>query len=302
MEDRENNNIINNRNNSQERKLVYRDLLNQIEDIQKSNDVSLQSVRQIKSILHEANLLNDQCDIHERVTCPEEILLDSLVLSQVSDLLVKCTRAVDILHADYEPLDFAAKIADSIRTDETVEQLDFIKLLDDARQIIPNVIEGTFLYGTFDFSKVPEPKVKKEKIRHAELQANKKELIEVRNTTDDHEDTDDSVIFLHKVLQHEYTKNSNNPLKYYEFVIDTNSYSVTVENMFYCSFLIRDGKAKLEIDDSGTPIIKPTSRKELKSFRHHDGVNTQMVVSIDMDEWNRLKSREGHIQRHKRSL
>ncbi|KRT80220.1 hypothetical protein AMK59_8065, partial [Oryctes borbonicus] len=295
MEDQENNNVIN-RNNPHERKLIYRDLLNQIEDIQESNDVSIHAIKKIKAVVSEANLLNDQCDIRERLIFPEEILLDSLVLSEASDLLVKCTKAVDAL-VSYEPLDFAAKIADSIKTGETIEQLDFVKLLDDAREIIPNVIECSFLYGTYDFTKLREPKEKKEKVKQTQVQANKKELIAVRNIAKDGEN-DDSVVFLHKILQTEYTKNNNNPLKYYDFVIDTNSYPATIENMFHLSFLIRDGKAKLEIDENNIPIIRPTPRKELKSFRKDDGTNTQMITSIDMDEWNRLKSREGYVQKH----
>ncbi|KAI4458779.1 hypothetical protein MML48_7g00006978 [Holotrichia oblita] len=288
MEDQENNNSLNDTNNSHERKQIYRNLLNEIEDIQDSNDVGLQTIKKVKNILSEANLLNDQCDIHERVTCPEEILLDSFLISQASDVLVKCTKAVNIFAANYEPLNFAEKIIDTIKTDETIEQMDFIKLLNDARCVIPNVIEYNFLYGTYDFTTVPQPKQKKEPV--------------AANAKNDDENND-SVVFLNKVLQNEYVKNNNNPLKYYDFVIDSKSYSATVENMFYCSFLIRDGKAELQINSEGIPVIKPTPKKALKSFRLQEGSNTQMIMMIDMNEWNRLKSKQaGFIQRHKRSV
>lgn len=127
--------------------------------------------------------------------------------------------------------------------------MDFIKLLNDARQIIPNVIEYNFLYGTYDFNKVPEPKQRKERIKASQQGAvQKKELIAVAASAGNgDEENNDSVMFLYKVLQNEYQKNNNNPLKYYEFVIDSESYTATVENIFYCSFLVRDGKADLQL-------------------------------------------------------
>lgn len=73
----------------------------------------MQTIRKIQSILTEINLLNDQCDLRERVSYPEEILLDSVVLSSTSNALLKCTRAVEVFNATYEPLEFANKIVRS---------------------------------------------------------------------------------------------------------------------------------------------------------------------------------------------
>src|SRR5436190_12057148 len=44
------------------------------------------------------------------------------------------------------------------------------------------------------------------------------------------------------------------PINLFEFIVNPESFGQTVENMFYLSFLIRDGKASID-DESGQPIL-----------------------------------------------
>jgi hypothetical protein len=42
----------------------------------------------------------------------------------------------------------------------------------------------------------------------------------------------------------------------FEFAINPESFSNTVENLFYISFLVRDGKVSIDYEDDGEPIIR----------------------------------------------
>jgi non-structural maintenance of chromosomes element 4 len=47
----------------------------------------------------------------------------------------------------------------------------------------------------------------------------------------------------------------NGPVNLFRFVINPNDFAQSVENLFYLSFLIRDGECALEIEDDGEPVI-----------------------------------------------
>jgi hypothetical protein len=58
----------------------------------------------------------------------------------------------------------------------------------------------------------------------------------------------------------------NSGLAYFKFVVNPWSFGQTVENMFYVSFLIRDGAAGISLDDRGLPYLGklPTLFKKSK--------------------------------------
>lgn len=121
-------------------------------------------------------------------------------------------------------------------------------MLQNAREVVPELPTYTLLYGSYDPTKIPEVKERKERAkREAPEKVEKKQLERVENLQKDEENIEDTVNFLVKVLLEEYEKNNNQPVSYFGFVVDSESFPSTIENMFYTSFLIRDGKAQLDI-------------------------------------------------------
>ncbi|KAK3991184.1 Non-structural maintenance of chromosomes element 4 A [Cladorrhinum sp. PSN332] len=70
------------------------------------------------------------------------------------------------------------------------------------------------------------------------------------------------------------------------FVVNPHSFGQTIENMFYVSFLIRDGLITLEFDSDGLPSVAPTLNDEIppgtqvKVKPRH-----QAIMSMDMSTW-----------------
>jgi hypothetical protein len=56
-------------------------------------------------------------------------------------------------------------------------------------------------------------------------------------------------------LMDKYGVNEGGGVDYFRFVVNPYSFGQTVENMFYVSFLIRDGKAGITIVDNGLPVL-----------------------------------------------
>uniref|UniRef100_A0A1Y1N8M7 Non-structural maintenance of chromosomes element 4 n=1 Tax=Photinus pyralis TaxID=7054 RepID=A0A1Y1N8M7_PHOPY len=267
------------------RKQGYRELLHRIESIEENEGTGLNTIKDLGEVLHEVKQIDDQCPFVNRVEFLDETLLQHVVLSTAGGLLVKCIENVDIFTSTYEPTEFASKIIDEIKETENFKPSDLLNLLDDARKTIPSVSDYSFLYGTFDPTKLPEPKQKKERSkREAQESVQKTQLERVHNLQKDEEGVDDTVNFIANVLSLKYKENNNNPIAYFDFVIDSEDFGATIENIFYTSFLVRDGKAKLN-SEGNIPFIEPVRKSNLKAFRGSGGKNSQMIPSITMDDW-----------------
>ncbi|KAI0906347.1 Nse4 C-terminal-domain-containing protein [Ustulina deusta] len=85
-------------------------------------------------------------------------------------------------------------------------------------------------------------------------------------------------------LMNKYGLRDTGGIDLLKFVINPKSFGQTVENMFYISFLIRDGAVQIEFDDSGLPSLQPTAGQD-PSAPKRDAKRHQAVLSIDMHMW-----------------
>ncbi|KAK3395522.1 Nse4 C-terminal-domain-containing protein, partial [Sordaria brevicollis] len=77
------------------------------------------------------------------------------------------------------------------------------------------------------------------------------------------------------------------------FVINPHSFGQTVENMFYVSFLLREGSLKLEFDSYGRPSLSAqfnADEQERAQGGRQGTTRHQAIMSIDMDIWNDIKN------------
>lgn len=96
---------------------------------------------------------------------------------------------------------------------------------------------------------MPEPKQKKHKEKIAREVIEKKAPEKILTLEKEEEGIEEIVKVFLDVLKNAYIKNNKSPINYYDYIIDTTSYSRTIENMFYFAFLVRDGKAFLDLSE-----------------------------------------------------
>lgn len=131
---------------------------------------------------------------------------------------------------------------------EEFQNKDILKLIKDARKIVRQVPHYGFLYGAYDPSTLPDAKQRKERKRgtlEVKEKLQKKTLEKIVRVSKEELSVDEIVNHQKKVLEEEFIHNNYQPISYYRFVVDTDSFSATVENMFYFSFLIQNGSAAL---------------------------------------------------------
>ncbi|CAG8797440.1 7307_t:CDS:2, partial [Gigaspora margarita] len=90
--------------------------------------------------------------------------------------------------------------------------------------------------------------------------------------------------------ENETTKNVRNiynilmekqPINFFEFIVNPESFGQTIENLFYLSFLVRD--AKVDIDDESACCEPPTGDEYAEGL-----IKKQLVMGIDMNTWKEL--------------
>ncbi|KAG9244299.1 Nse4 C-terminal-domain-containing protein [Calycina marina] len=76
-------------------------------------------------------------------------------------------------------------------------------------------------------------------------------------------------------------------LAYFPFVINPKSFGQTIENMFYVSFLIRDGKLAIQEGNDAMPYLVIMNGGE-EPENDGDPAKQQAVMSLDMEQWEEL--------------
>lgn len=94
------------------------------------------------------------------------------------------------------------------------------------------------------------------------------------------------------------TKMGYEPINLFRLIINPSSYAKSVENLFYTSFLLKEGKLVLEEDDEGFPNVRikedlpqDANAAELESQRRRDANQNHIIFQLDGASWKRLIER-----------
>ncbi|OAF99449.1 Nse4-domain-containing protein [Paraphaeosphaeria sporulosa] len=118
--------------------------------------------------------------------------------------------------------------------------------------------------------------------RASELVTNELELL----TSDPTDDEMGDVFRRHRVCALESEEAA---VSLFDFAINPHSFGQTVENLFYISFLIREGAAKVETDADGLPLLAPeASTADQRREQNVEVQRRQAVFSIDYATWRTL--------------
>ncbi|MCJ1393366.1 nuclear protein [Xylographa bjoerkii] len=77
----------------------------------------------------------------------------------------------------------------------------------------------------------------------------------------------------------------NGGVSFFHFVINPDSFGQTVENLFYTSFLIRDGNAGMDMDRNKLPSLHATSARPKKQIHDESISKHQAVFHLDYETW-----------------
>lgn len=150
-----------------------------------------------------------------------------------------------------------------------------------------------FLIGTLE----KELKLSKKAIVRQKRQRNDDEIVKTKikelnvNSEEETNNTVQETERIHKILSKYFKRSKGRALCLYEFMINPNSFSRTIENIFYISFLIKDGFAKIYLDEDQLPVIVPVSDEQKTQANNASGsksINIQSMISLNKIQWKEL--------------
>ncbi|KAJ0169894.1 hypothetical protein K1T71_014500 [Dendrolimus kikuchii] len=255
---------------SHDRKLRYRTLLEDLSILGDENcndecmEKTSQAVQEVQELLAEGG-------VEERVKHPGEGYLDSRVLKATSVLAVRYTEAVSGNINTYDK----HELAQHIRENPEFWELMFPR----------EVPQLGFLYGTFAPTPPEQrpraPRRRVERQQAAELKA--PEAVERLEKT---EEGPEMVSRVNRFINKQYKANGGQPISYFHVVLDPDSFSRTIENVYHVSFLVRDGMVSVDLDEEyELPFITPVAQQGEQSDISNEN---QFIVSLDMKRWQEL--------------
>ncbi|XP_059879880.1 EP300-interacting inhibitor of differentiation 3 [Delphinus delphis] len=148
-----------------------------------------------------------------------------------------------------------------------------------------------FIFGSFK----SEPSARKPRLEHRKrvhrMEENGDMPTKLRklDLSSNQEATEKEVERILGLLQTCFQKYPDTPVSYFEFVIDPNSFSRTVENIFYVSFIIRDGFARIRLDHDRLPILEPININHVGEGNDSSShCRKQGVISLSLQDWKNI--------------
>ncbi|KAI7856318.1 Nse4 C-terminal-domain-containing protein [Circinella umbellata] len=215
-----------------------------------------------------------QNEVYARIKNVSEATIDSKLLVMTADLGAQKARNLKLDNNLFNADEFVSKI----RT------LGSSRGMLNWKRIGKRAFKFSQRAYTMDFMLGPLSVEKKQRktARHVRIIKNKEDLVQPTQLQEgdiaqQENETSANVNQIYKILD------ESGPTNYLEFITNPESFSQTVENMFYVSFLIRNAVAEID-DSSGQPILAtraPPAPEELAQ----DLTKKQIIMSLDIHSW-----------------
>ncbi|KAJ1665160.1 hypothetical protein IW140_003567 [Coemansia sp. RSA 1813] len=231
--------------------------------------------------------------LYQGVNTTTEGVLDSYFLRLSADIGAQRAHQMRVDSAAFDSLDYIEKVREALygSTGNADEQQmlgaspNWGGIGDIASQFSRQPPRFSCIYGPLMTEvKARKARVKRQSIdgranRGAAQEAN----IETMGESDvkkQENQTTKLVLKIHKILA------QVGPINLFELVINPSSFSQSVENIFYVSFLIRDGKAFID-DESGQPMIEACEPPQQDDYL--SGLTKkQLIFSLDHSTWREI--------------
>ncbi|XP_006879950.1 PREDICTED: non-structural maintenance of chromosomes element 4 homolog A [Elephantulus edwardii] len=275
----------------------YRELIN---SVQQNREDILNAGDKLTEVLEEADTL------FNGVSRAREAALDAQFLVLASDLgkekakqlrsdlsSFDMLRYVEVLlaHMGVNPLEANAFTREGEGSDGEVISYDSWKRVGQTAQTaLSRTPTFHFLLGSIQ-GEAPVPKPRVERPRKNPMTEQQRAMpAQLQRMEESHQEaTEKEVERILGLLQTYFREDPETPMSFFDFVVDPHSFPRTVENIFHVSFIIRDGFARIRLDQDRLPIIEPINmNEENEAVDHNTQMRNQGIISLSYRDWQEI--------------
>ncbi|EMR10074.1 hypothetical protein PNEG_01825 [Pneumocystis murina B123] len=220
--------------------------------------------------------------LFEKVKRPQEAALDSQLLVQTASIVNMKAKRLKLGNLLFDMDIYIGKLFSFIKDSKDCHMnedsgLDWMKIGRLAMLCNKRPPTINFMLGPLSVER-KERKVTRQERFHK----NKEDLVQPEEIKDEDTLPQDNTTPKNVMNINNFLKRYS-PIGLFEFVINPESFCQTVENMFYLSFLIREGKASLMKGKNDILVLE--SKNISSSEEQAQGNKKQVVIYIDMKIW-----------------
>uniref|UniRef100_A0A0E0LWS0 Non-structural maintenance of chromosomes element 4 n=1 Tax=Oryza punctata TaxID=4537 RepID=A0A0E0LWS0_ORYPU len=104
-------------------------------------------------------------------------------------------------------------------------------------------------------------------------------LYETTQDLDERNDTDKNMAVMFKLSR------KNKCVKLENLILNRQSFAQTVENIFAFSFLVKDGRVEIDVDDNGNHFVVPRNAPAAELITSREVINSQYAFRFDTKDW-----------------
>jgi len=233
--------------------------------------------------------------LFQQVSAPQEAVLDARVLKQLSRLCRTQAEQMSANITQFNQQEFAEKLMANMGGGG-ISRRKWVILGTQVKSMFKRSPCLTYLYGALDTTP-PPPKERKEREPRATQATRVKDLVATKDTIMQEVEASDNqteqlVQHVFKCLVAVWREGGKRPVNLFRFVIDPNSFGATIENLFHVSFLVKEGKVDIKVDeDLGLPVIIPVGKARQGEGGAVQEMKNQVVMNICMEDWETLKEK-----------
>ncbi|XP_027167018.1 non-structural maintenance of chromosomes element 4 homolog A-like [Coffea eugenioides] len=224
-------------------------------------------------------ILEDVEKLHQQVVKPREQVADAQVMLNLTTTLLTSTESLSL--GAFTPANFVSSLkrqfvedSQRIQSGNSSNSISWKAIGRAAAHVFKQGIGCRTMIGPTELM------FKQQKCtvvrRHRRL-IQKEKPKEVNSEEETHNDMIVAVMF--GVLK------KNNPVKLENLILNRHSFAQTVENLFALSFLVRDGRVFMEVDENGSHLLSPRNAPIRRLVVRGEVKYSHFIFRLDFADW-----------------